>query len=253
MDKTKKKRSPLVRGVLAFLSLFTLWHVFASFLWIAPYSPMREIPTQPVLQAYMLPMFGQSWSVFAPEPINGSYKFEVRAVIDEGDGELVETEWVDATAVELSMIQNNLFPPRAGIQAAQVASQHKGGFDSLTADHQVIAGLNYFEGDWEQRLRDKMASYGEEELVDDYMVQEHTAAAYATQVALAVWGDDVVRVQYQSSRQNVVPFAQRNDPDAEQPPQQIVSTGWRGLTENPGQSSEAFRETFLRVYEGMDR
>ncbi|WP_256999506.1 DUF5819 family protein, partial [Microbacterium sp. SZ1] len=48
--------------------LLTLWHVGASFLWIAPYSALREIPTQEVLAGYMLPMFGQSWSVFAPEP-----------------------------------------------------------------------------------------------------------------------------------------------------------------------------------------
>ncbi|MGO1543833.1 MAG: DUF5819 family protein [Gulosibacter sp.] len=252
MDKEKKKRSPLVRGVLVALSLVTAWHIFASFLWIAPHSPMREIPTQRALSAYMIPFFGQSWSVFAPEPINGSYTFQVRAVVDEGEAGLVETEWVDATAVELSMIQYNLFPPRGGLQASQVASEHKREHDALTDDHQVIAELNYFEGDWEARLSEKMASYGEEDLVDDYMVKEHQATAYATQVALAVWGDNVVRVQYQVSRQNVIPFEQRHDPDAEQPAPQIVSTGWRGLAENPGQSNEAFRETFLRVYEGMN-
>ena len=29
--------------------LLTLWHISASFLWIAPYSALREIPTQEVL------------------------------------------------------------------------------------------------------------------------------------------------------------------------------------------------------------
>ena len=32
--------------------LLTLWHVGASFLWIAPYSALREIPTQEVLAGY---------------------------------------------------------------------------------------------------------------------------------------------------------------------------------------------------------
>ncbi|KAB1645090.1 DUF5819 family protein [Gulosibacter chungangensis] len=251
MDKEKKKRSPLVRGVLAALSLVTAWHIFASFLWIAPYSPLREIPTQQVLSSYMIPFFGQSWSVFAPAPINGSYTLKVRAIVDE-NGTLTETDWVDATAVELDMIQNNLFPPRAGLQAAEVASQHKSSYDALTDDHQVIVELNYFEGDWEARLEEKMASYGDEDLVEDFMVTEHMTVAYATQVALAVWGDDVVRVQYEVSRQNVVPFAERNDSDAQRPAVQIVSTGWRGLAKNPGQSDEAFAETFLRVYEGMN-
>ena len=242
----------LPQGVLVALSLVTAWHIFASFLWIAPYSPMREIPTQKVLSSYMLPFFGQSWSVFAPEPINGSYTFKIRAVVDEGDGGLVETEWVDATAVELSMVQYNLFPPRAGLQAAEVASQLKSDYDALTDDHEVIAELDYFEGDWEARLEEKMSSYGDTELVEEFMVTEHMAVAYATQVARAVWGDNVVRVQYEVSRQNVVPFAERNNPDAEQPPVQIVSTGWRGLAENPGQSDEAFANVFARVYEGMN-
>lgn len=248
MDTQKKKRSPLVRGILVIASLLTAWHIFASFLWIAPYSPMREIPGE-ALPRYMIPFFGQSWSVFAPEPVNGSHAFHVRAVVDDGSGQLIETGWVDATAVELSMIQYNLFPPRAGIQAAQLASEHKGEFESLTADHQVVAGLNYFEADWEARMRETMVSYGSPEIVDEYLVTEHMATAYATQVALAIWGDDVVRVQYEVSRQNVVPFAQRNDADAEQPPRQIISTGWRGLIYNPGQSDEAFASVFAATYD----
>lgn len=252
MDKENKKRSPLVRGVLVALSLVTAWHIFASFLWIAPYSPMREIPTQKVLSSYMIPLFGQSWSVFAPEPINGSYSFKVRAVVEEGEGGLVETDWVDATAVELSMIQYNLFPPRAGLQAAEVASQHKSEFDSLTADHQATAGFDYFERDWEARLEEQMSVFGDTDLVEKYMITEHMATAYATQVALAMWGEDVVRVQYEVSRQNVIPFAKRNSPDAEPPALQIVTTGWRGLVQNPGQSDEAFAQVFVRVYEGMN-
>src|SRR5690606_6227899 len=38
--------------------------------------------------------------------------------------------------------------------------------------------------------------------------------AYATQVAFAIWGEDQgQRVQHEVSRQNVIPFAERNDPD----------------------------------------
>lgn len=251
MDQEKKKRSPLVRGVMVALSLITAWHIFASFLWIAPYSPMREIPTQQVLSGYMIPLFGQSWSVFAPEPINGDYSFKVRAIVDDEDGGLVETEWVDATAVELTMVQYNLFPPRAGLQAAEVASQLKSEYDALTADHKTVVTQNYVAADWEALLEDDLSVYDEPDLVDDYMTVEHMATAYATQVALAVWGDDVVQVQYEVSRQNVIPFAERNNPDAEQPSVQIVSTGWRGLTKNPGQSDEAFAAVFHRVYEGM--
>src|SRR5699024_6735921 len=129
------------------------------FLWIAPYSPLREVIPGNMLQNYMIPMFGQSWSVFAPEPINGDYRFEVRAILQDGD-DLVETEWINATEVELSMIRYNLFPPRAGIGASEVSSQMKGAIDKLTDDHKVVAALNYFEDDWDVRLEKKLKEYG---------------------------------------------------------------------------------------------
>ncbi|MBV0894342.1 DUF5819 family protein [Microbacterium sp. NC79] len=245
----KKARPPALRVLLVLASAFTAWHVFASFLWIAPYSPLREVVPTGALHSYMIPMFGQSWSVFAPEPINGSYGLNVRAVEKDESGEETVTDWVSATDVELSMIQYNLFPPRAGIQAAQLASEFKGSFDGLTDDHRVIAGLNYFEADWEARMEEKMASYGSEKVVTTYMQDEHMMTAYATQVALAMWGDDVVRIQYQVTRQNVIPFASRNDPAAVPPAMKFVETGWRGLIFNPGQSNENFSDVFRAQWE----
>ena len=191
--------------------LLTLWHVGASFLWIAPYSALREIPTQEVLAGYMLPMFGQSWSVFAPEPINGDYHFNVRAVIEK-DGQEIETGWVSATDVELSMIRYNLFPPRAGIQSSEVASGQMNAFNKLDDDQKAVVGLDFTEEGWEEwMVRSFDELEGEKPSTEAYMAEEHLSTAYATQVAYAIWGADaVVQVQYRVSRQNVVPYADRN-------------------------------------------
>ena len=188
--------------------LLTLWHVGASFLWIAPYSALREIPTQEVLAGYMLPMFGQSWSVFAPEPINGDYHFNVRAVIEK-DGQEIETGWVSATDVELSMIRYNLFPPRAGIQSSEVASGQMNAFNKLDDDQKAVVGLDFTEEGWEEwMVRSFDELEGEKPSTEAYMAEEHLSTAYATQVAYAIWGADaVVQVQYRVSRQNVVPYA----------------------------------------------
>ncbi|GAB3598324.1 DUF5819 family protein [Microbacterium tumbae] len=238
-----------VRLIAVAACLLTLWHVFASFLWIAPYSALREVPTQDALTAYMIPMFGQSWSVFAPEPINGDYHFNVRAVI-EVDGEEVETGWVSATDVELSMIRYNLFPPRAGVQSSEVASGQMNAYNKLNADQQAVVALDFDEGDgeaWMERSFDNLE--GEGPSTAAYMAEEHLSTAYATQVAYAIWGDDVVKVQYRVSRQNVVPFAERNDPDAQRPEPTFSTTGWRLPIEEEGQSREAFRDVFLAQFE----
>ncbi|MGO3886097.1 MAG: DUF5819 family protein [Mycetocola sp.] len=245
-EQTTPHRSVVTRVVLYIAVALTAWHVFASFLWIAPSAPLREVVPGKALSSYMLPMFGQSWSVFAPEPINGDYRLDVRAVVD---GET--TEWVNATDVEISMIRYNLFPPRAGIQSTDVSSQFKGAWDKLSDDHKVIVELNYFKDDWEERLEDKLLSYESEDVVAPYMKQEHRATAYASQVALAIWGDDVEQVQYRASRQNIIPFAERNNPDAERPAVQNAPTGWRGVVINDGQSVENFRDVFRRSYEGL--
>lgn len=228
----------------------TLWHVGASFLWIAPYSALREIPTQEVLAGYMLPMFGQSWSVFAPEPINGDYHFNVRAVIEK-DGQEIETGWVSATDVELSMIRYNLFPPRAGIQSSEVASGQMNAFNKLDDDQKAVVGLDFTEEGWEEwMVRSFGELEGEKPSTEAYMAEEHLSTAYATQVAYAIWGADaVVQVQYRVSRQNVVPYADRNDPSAQRPDPTFSTTGWRLPIEEEGQSRENFADTFRAQFE----
>src|SRR5699024_61154 len=69
--------------------------------------------------------------------------------------------------------------------------------------------------------------------------------AYATQVAYAMWGKNVQQVQYIVSRQNVIPFEERNDPEAERPEVQSAPTGWRATITEPGQSQQRFAEIFL--------
>ena len=245
-ERNRPRRRLYVRIIMCGAALVTAWHVFASFLWIAPWAPIREVVGQDVLSSYMIPMFGQSWSVFAPEPVNGDYRFEVRAIVD---GE--ETEWVSASDVELSMIRYNLFTPRAGIVGMDVSSQFKGAWGDLTDEQKDVAELNYFKDAWEERMAEAMKEYDDTTDVASYIEQEHRATAYATQVALAIWGDDVERVQFSATRQNVIPFNDRHDPDAERPGIQYSPTGWRGLVINEGQSQEAFTDVFRAQHERM--
>lgn len=83
-----------------------------------------------------------------------------------------------------------------------------------------------------------------------YMAEEHLSTAYATQVAYAIWGADaVVKVQYRVSRQNVIPYKDRNDPSAQRPDPTFSTTGWRLPIEEEGQSRENFANTFRGQFE----
>lgn len=243
-EATARTRRPVVRVFLILAALFTAWHIFATFLWIAPPSGLRELVPGQILRTYMLPMFGQSWSVFAPEPINGDYRLQVRAVVTEA-GTTRTTPWVDATAAELAMGHHNLFPPRLAMQSTDLASRYKGAWDGLTGDQQAVVALGYYKGnDWPARLDNKLRSYPRPELVTAYVDIEHVMTAYATQVAYATWGNGVSQVQFVASRQNVIPYAQRDNPEAVRPPVQAAPVGWRGVVEEPGQSRSDFARTF---------
>lgn len=252
-----------VRIIALVAVLFTGWHVFASFLWIAPYSQnAREVVPGQMLTNYMIPMFGQSWSVFAPEPINGDYHFNVRAVIETGAGEEEVTGWVSATDVELSMIQYNLMPPRAGIQSSEVASSYKGAFDGMQDVDRVVLEGDFAVDEWEVGLRAALESQENKTgstddartaKIDEILAEEHRSTAYATQVARAIWGDSVREVQYRVSRQNIIPFAQRHNPDAVRPDPTVVLPGWRGLIVEEGQSDKNFADVFSGQFERITK
>src|SRR5690606_5709800 len=150
--RTSAPRRTMKRLVLGVASLFTAWHLFATFLWIAPPSALRDVVPGNALSNYMIPFFGQSWSVFAPEPINGDFYFDVRAVLDEGNGELSTTDWKRATDVEQSRSEYNLFPPRSSNLGVAVASNLKDSWDQLNEDQRAVVALGYFKGsDWQDR------------------------------------------------------------------------------------------------------
>jgi len=238
-----------VRIVSTALVLLTAWHVFASFLWIYPPSALRQLPPENALSSYMLPLFGQSWSVFAPEPINGDYHFNVRALVTDDAGNESETGWVSATDVELSMVKNNLFPPRAGIQAEELASNFKKSWDGLSESQRALTLENHMGDEWLSTLSAELESADDEVDPDAYVGDDRMATAYATQVAHAIWGDDVTAVQFRVSRQNVVPFAERNNPNAQRPDPTVIRPGWREVFTEPGQNEDRFAEVFRSQYE----
>lgn len=249
--------TPIKRIIIVLAVLFTAFHVFATFLWIAPASQLREVVPGNVLQRYMIPMFGQSWSVFAPNPINGDYRLQVRAVVDK-NGKEKTTTWVDATSAELTMHMRHLFPPRAGTTAIDVASRFKGDYDSLNKDQKKVASLGYYKGsDWRARLetglRKNAGNKQGKQIVDSYLDMERIATTYSTQVAYAMWGEGVQHVQFIVSRQNVIAFDKRNDRKAKRPAAQPAPTGWRATLEEPGQARDKFADVFLRGVNDSDQ
>lgn len=240
------RRTALMRYVGVIAILLTGFHIFATFLWIAPNTPLRDLVGRDTLRSYMIPMYGQSWSVFAPDPINGNFDFRVRASVAGADGTTTETEWVNAVDVELTMQQHHFFPPRAYTLALSSASKLKTEWDKLGAEGQAVVAKGYFKGeDWHERMEEALRAVADDTVVTNYLKAETVANSYATQVAFALWGKNATTVQFEITRQNILPFDRRHEVDPEPMPIQKVVTGWRGSLVQPGQSTERFAEIFV--------
>ncbi len=165
------------------------------------------------------------------------------------------TQWIDATDAEYKLQYHKLLQPRAAALASEQASDYKSAWNDLNERQQEVVSWGYWKGKtpkgrFERALRD--AAHGDEdaEKAAGRFISKHAfTLAYATQAARAVWGDDVVRVQFEVYRQNAVPFAERNDPAAQEPEKQYAPTGWRKPFVIAGQSQQAFTKVFRPLVE----
>jgi hypothetical protein len=214
-----------------------VWHVFASFLWIAPPTPLRQLVPGEALRSYMLPWFGQSWSVFAPDPINGDNEILVRARLDTG----VTTDWQNATDIEYALARHNPFPPKAAAMGMHQAAQFLSQWNALTNPQRDVVGRDRRAG------ADADRTALESSLPADYVDEERRTLAYATLVSRSLWGDEVTEVQFLVQRRGIVTFADRHDTAAERPAPAAAETGWRKPAEVSSEDVEEFASTFRRA------
>jgi len=232
--------------VSGLLIIFLAWHVFASFLWIAPPTPLREVVPGTLLQSYMIPWFGQSWSVFAPEPINGDNEILIRAELRPA-GESSVTAWINATDIEYQLAYHNLVPPKAATMGMHQAADFRNVWTKLNAEQQASVTRDLGQdADLKAVLTDEDGRLTE--AARAYIAQEERTRAYATEVAYAVWGSRVTAVQYLVQRHPIVPFQSRNDSTIERPDAIQYVTGWRAPSSTFDASDESFRKTFLDAW-----
>lgn len=229
-------------------------HIVLTMVWVAPSnSIVKEIIPRKTLAVYMEPMFSQSWSVFAPNPMSGTYHLEVRAAL-AGAGAPEITEWVDATAAEYTFKYHQLAPGRASKTADILAQRFKDAHDALVSEQKPFVENNYFKDDWQERFKKRLVdNQSSKAKTSTYLRLDRMVTAYATQVAHAVWDGEIERVQFRVTRTAPISFAKRHNPDAKPPKPTVINAGWRGTVVEEGQNSERFAEFFLRGLEGAKK
>lgn len=224
----KRPHRAVTVALLALLGI----HLLTMFLWIAPGNPLKNMVYEP-LKSYALPLFQQSWSLFAPNPVSSALYLEVRAVPKD----LSETEWVEASMTELEGVHHNVFPATATMTSTRLVDKAWNSFKKIDQSEQEILSWNYHHNAWE-RLGKRFEKTAESQ-VSSSLVYDEALTAYATQFLLA---NDLIEegqhVQYRFVSIAVPRFEQRREEDNKT--SVTFTSGRRPQTVLQGQDAEGF-------------
>ena len=233
--------TPVLRlGVVAAAALL-LFHLFAITVHAGPISPIK-ISAASVVDPYIGNTFVQTWTLFAPNPLNDERGLLVRATQrDAVTGETTMTEWTDiSTSVVARSQRTRFFSPR---ESRLIMN---------------LSGMANWKEPYAERLRDRMEALDSTEATAPVVEGASDSAAqltpvtpdvpfvspheesfradsramfgrYATLKAIELWGDDINAVEVRFVVHRFPPFSQRDsDAIGEVIP---VDLGWFNVTE----------------------
>jgi hypothetical protein len=267
-----------VRGLALAVCAVLLAHLVATFLWTAPGSltgraddrpasdvPATELPAGEVhgaLEAYMVPVFAQSWSIFAPSPLHVEYSLHVRGFYADGpDGTPVPGPWTDTTAVEVRALTGHPLPAMTERLSRRLASVTRAAYLALPEPardavlRQPVGTRDPASNPWPALRATLLDTGAGSAVVDDYLAHDRALAAYVTQVLRAsaagavdttgTAGRDPVYVQASIVRRDVAPPG-----TGTRPAPMALTLGARPPVVVPGQDDDVFRDTWDALQAG---
>ncbi|NUP36054.1 MAG: hypothetical protein HOY76_03270 [Streptomyces sp.] len=94
---------------LAVVAVLVCVHVGMVFLHVAPSNTLTKAHGK-AIDDWIYPEFEQNWKLFAPNPLQQNIAVQVRAEVEEKNGEVRTTGWYDLSAEDGQAIDGNLLP-----------------------------------------------------------------------------------------------------------------------------------------------
>lgn len=169
--------------------------------------------------SYLGAYFAQNWRLFAPNPVSADRTVRFQGAYEQ-DGELVVTDWLDWTDVELDLVRHRLVGGRAGYVTNKLYGPLGSRYRPLDTDQRVVADVA--EPDdvvgWKrlaQQLREVSDDRLDDRQVDLYLVYDRATTRLATQALEARHPERrMIAVRYATRSQDVTPWEARGE-DAE--------------------------------------
>ncbi len=201
---------------------------------------MAAIPPNPASEAvapstgYLRPYFTQNWRLFAPNPVGEDRSVRFQAAYRDEAGDVVQTEWVNWTAVELDLVRHRLVGGRAGYVTNKLVESLSTAYRPMTDAQRTVMNVPRDDSalSWEN-LADQLANAGvPPRRLAAFLRYERATVRLATDVAAARFPDaDVVAVRYSVALHPVTRYSQRgrsvSEQEANRPNSSERFSGWR--------------------------
>lgn len=172
-------------------------------LWVAPNNLLRQSVGAQRVSSYVLPMWDQAWSVFAPEADSEYDRYQVRALVENGSEERA-TDWTSVTSRELlGSVRHHPFPARTALLTTRLSGHVKKYYDALNpAQKQIVADASREVSldELRSRLLAAATTPAERAKVRPFLRAEAGTERFLSGVADALWGPDVVAIQFRKDK-----------------------------------------------------
>lgn len=222
-----------------------LLHTLVIATWVGPNTPVRQAVGDDRLRSYVIPVFDQSWMIFAPTPRRVAVNLQIRLeYVDPASDQPVITDWVDLVDGEDALIAGNPFPPRMSLAARRVANTLNAAMGDLN-DAQLEAVANNYLSTPTSALGDRLMEITDASVpsgtVGTYLTYDEVATHLATLYSAAAYPEfEVTYVQFRTGMRYVPtwePGTPRTIDDAEIT---WFDYGWR----QPGELTDDELELF---------
>ena len=215
---------------------------------------LAAVPTNPVSDAasaqlgYLRPFFGQSWRLFAPNPVDEDRNLLVQGAYIDADGDVRTTPWVDWTSVEQDVIEHRLIGGRAGYITTKLFGALGETFWAMEPAQRSLAVRTSAPSppSWDALQASLTRAGPDDGKVDGYLRYDRAVARLATSVIAARSSQDITAVRYALREQDVVPYDARHGTSAERtasrPEPTMRISGWRAPTPGPAAERQGVAE-----------
>ncbi|MFG6445217.1 DUF5819 family protein [Microbacterium sp. P06] len=231
--------------------------IVAGYVFVSGAFTMPPTPAQAAVENVFAPYFSQRWDVFAPNILKTNSSLELQAQWRDADGELVHSDWVGATDMELGAVKGSSFSSRISKNTVNAVGTYITRYEELSEEQQERVEDTFIEvtddGGFSPIADDELVSeltdLGDDNEADviRFMRYDYMLGRYADAFAEAHFGEEVERVRWRIRFDRPNDFEERFESRVK--PTSYITFGWRQPSGDPADDTAAVFDDVLGRYE----